>query len=386
MQDRRDSSISNHVITHVPLIDLKRQYRNIKEEILSSIEQVLESQSFILGPQVEEFEKLMASYCNTKHAIGVSSGTDALFLALRALEIGSGDEVITTPFTFFATAGSICNAGATPVFVDIDPESYNVSADLIKKRITKKTKAIIPVHLYGQCADMEPISEIAKEYNLKVIEDAAQAIGAEYKNRKAGSIGDLGCFSFFPSKNLGGFGDGGMITCDSDELAEKIYLLRVHGGKTKNYYSSLGINGRLDTLQASILITKLRYLDQWNENRRQKASYYMKQLDEANVTLPKTMPFNKHVFHLFVIRSKERDELLEFLRANKIDCFVHYPIPQHLQECLKFLGYQEGDMPEAEKAAKEVLAIPLFPEITYGEQDYVIKTVKAFYSSMSKIN
>jgi dTDP-4-amino-4,6-dideoxygalactose transaminase len=358
---------------------LRRQYRCIKDEINSAIEKVLESQSFILGPQVEEFETLIAAYCNTKHAIGVSSGTDALLLALKSLGIGNGDEVITTPFTFFATVGSICNVGATPVFVDIDPETYNISADLIKDRITKRTKAIIPVHLYGQCADMEPILAIAKEYGLKVIEDAAQAIGAEYKKRKAGSMGDLGCFSFFPSKNLGGFGDGGLVTCNSDELAETVSMLRVHGGKTKNFYPLVGINGRLDALQAAILIVKLRYIDQWNEDRRKKASYYMEQLEQLNLSLPKTALFNKHVFHLFVIRLKERDNLLEFFKEKNIDYAVHYPVPQHLQKCLEFLGYKEGDMPEAERAAREIVAIPNFPEITNREQGYVVEALKAFF-------
>ncbi len=373
------SSVSNDIIANVPLIDLRRQYGNIKGEIESAIKKVLESQSFILGPQVEEFETLIASYCNTKYAVGVSSGTDALLLALKSFGIGSGDEVITTPFTFFATVGAICNVGAIPVFVDIDPETYTIRTDLIRERITKRTKAIIPVHLYGQCADMEPIMEIAKEYGLKVIEDAAQAIGSEYKKRKAGSIGDFGCFSFFPSKNLGGFGDGGLVTSNSDQLAENVSMLRVHGGKNKNFYPLIGINGRLDTLQAAILIVKLKYIDEWNEKRRQKASYYMEQLEELNVSLPKTAPFNKHVFHLFVIRLKERDKLLDFFKEKKIGCAVHYPIPQHLQKCLEFLGYHEGDMPEAEKAAKEIVAIPNFPEITDREQDYVIDALRAFF-------
>ncbi len=373
-----NSTLSKSTKTRVPLVDLKRQYYSMKEEIDSAIQDVLENQSFILGPQVKEFEKLFASYCNTKHAIGVSSGTDALLLALKSLGIGNGDEVITSPFTFFATVGSICNTGATPVFVDIDPESYNIRPDLIKKRINKNTKAIIPVHLYGQCADMDPILEIAKKHNIKVIEDAAQAIGAEYKDRKSGSMGDLGCFSFFPSKNLGGFGDGGMVTCNSDELAEMIYMLRIHGGKPKNYYPVLGINGRLDTIQAAVLTKKLKYIDLWSEKRRQKASYYTKKMEELDLTTPKVISSNKHVFHLYVIKIKERDRLVEHLKANKIDCAVHYPIPQHLQKCLAYLGYKEGDLPEAEKATKEILSLPIFPEITKEEQDYIISTINAF--------
>ncbi|MFQ5964981.1 MAG: DegT/DnrJ/EryC1/StrS family aminotransferase [Candidatus Scalinduaceae bacterium] len=368
------------VKTKVPLLDLSRQYYDIKEEIDSAIHDVIESQSFILGPQVKEFERLFASYCNTNHAIGVSSGSDALFLALKSLGIGNGDEVITSPFTFFATVGAICNAGAKPVFVDIDPESYNIRPDLIEKCISKNTKAIIPVHLYGQCADMEPILEIAKKHDIKVIEDAAQAIGAEYKDRKTGSMGDLGCFSFFPSKNLGAYGDGGMVTCNNDGLAELIYMLRIHGGKPKNYYPILGINGRLDTIQAAILIKKLSHIDAWGEQRRQKATYYTEKMVELDIITPKVIDFNRHVFHLYVIRVKERHKLMEHLRANNIDCAVHYPIPQHLQKCLAYLGYTEGDMPEAERAAKETLSLPIFPEITKEEQDFVINTIKDFFN------
>jgi len=372
------SSVSEKAITGVPLVDLRRQYHSIKEEIDSAIRDVLESQAFILGPQVKEFENLFASYCNTKHAIGVSSGTDALLLALKSLGIRDGDEVITSPFTFFATAGSICNTGAKPVFVDIEPESFNIRPDLIEKCISKKTKAIIPVHLYGQCADMDPILEIAKKHDIKVIEDSAQSIGAEYKGRKSGSMGDLGCFSFFPSKNLGGLGDGGMVTCNSDELEELIYMLRIHGGKPKNYYPVLGINGRLDTIQASVLIKKLRHIDLWCEKRREKASYYTERMKGLNLVKPKAKKFNKHVFHLYVIRVQERDRFIEHLRANNIDCAVHYPVPQHLQKCLAYLGYKEGDMPEAERAAKETVSLPIFPEITKEEQDYVIDTIKNF--------
>ncbi len=375
-------TVSEKTITRVPLIDLKRQYHGIKEEINSAIQDVLESQAFILGPQVTEFENLFASHCNTKHAIGVSSGTDALLLALKSLGIGDGDEVITTPFTFFATVESICNVGAKPVFADIDPDTYNIKPDLIEKSISAKTKAIIPVHLYGQCSDMDPILEIAKKHDVRVIEDSAQSVGAEYKGRKSGSMGDLGCFSFFPSKNLGGMGDGGMVTCNSEELEELIHMLRIHGGKPKNYHAALGINGRLDTIQASILIKKLGHLDDWNAKRRQKASYYTEKMAGLDLITPKTMGSNKHVFHLYVIRVKERDRLMERLKANKIDCAVYYPVPQHLQECLADLGYKEGDMPETEMAAKETLALPIFPEITQEEQDYVIETVKDFLSTL----
>ena len=375
------STVSEKTITSVPLIDLKRQYHGIKEEINSAIQDVLESQAFILGPQVKKFEGLFASYCDTKHAIGVSSGTDALVLALKSLGIGDGDEVITTPFTFFATAESICNVGAKPVFADIDPETYNIRPGSIEKNISKNTKAIIPVHLYGQCADMEPILEIAKKHDLRVIEDSAQAVGAEYKGKKAGSMGDLGCFSFFPSKNLGGMGDGGMVTCNSEELEELIQMLRIHGGRPKNYHAALGINGRLDTIQASILIKKLEHLDDWCDKRRQKASYYTEKMKGLDLVTPKTMSFNKHAFHLYVIRVKERDRLMEHLKENNIGCAVYYPVPQHLQECLAYLGYKEDDMPETEKAANETLALPVFPEITEEEQDYVIESVKGFFSA-----
>ncbi len=365
----------------VPLIDLKRQYHGIKEEINSAIQDVLESQAFILGPQVKEFEDLFASYCDTKHAIGVSSGTDALLLALKSLGIGGGDEVITTPFTFFATVESICNVGAKPVFADIDPETYNIRPDLIEKSINKKTKAIIPVHLYGQCSDMDPILEIAKKHDLRIIEDSAQSVGAEYKGRKSGSMGDLGCFSFFPSKNLGCMGDGGIVTCSSKELEESIHMLRIHGGKPKNYHAALGINGRLDTIQASVLIKKLEHLDHWCEERRQKASYYTEKMKEFDLVTPKVMIFNKHAFHLYVIRVKGRDRLMEQLKAKNIDCAVYYPVPQHLQKCLAYLGYKEGDLPETDSAARETLALPIFPEITQEEQDYVIEAVKDFFST-----
>ncbi len=375
-----DFAVSEKTITRVPLMDLKRQYHGIKEEVNSAIQDVLESQAFILGPQVKEFEDLFASYCNTKHAIGVSSGTDALLLALKSLGIGDGDEVITTPFTFFATVEAICNVGAKPVFADIDPESYNIRPDLIENCISNKTKAIIPVHLYGQCADMEPILEMAKKHDIKIIEDSAQSIGSEYKGRRSGSMGDLGCFSFFPSKNLGGMGDGGMVTCGSDKLEELIHMLRIHGGKPKNYYATLGINGRLDTIQASVLIKKLGHLDSWCDERRHKASYYTEKMKGLDLVAPKVMSYNRHVFHLYVIRVKGRDRLMEHLKANNIGCAVYYPVPQHLQECLVDLGYKEGDMPETEMAAKETLALPIFPEITQEEQDYVIETITDFFN------
>lgn len=365
---------------NVPLVDLKRQYITIKEEIRQAIEEVLESQCFILGPKVEEFERLMAGYFKVKDAIGVSSGTDAILLALMGMGIGNGDEVITSAFTFGATVGSVQRVGAIPVFVDIDPATYNIAPYLIERHIGDKTKAIMPVHIYGQCAEMGPIMDIAKKYKLKVIEDAAQAAGAKYKGRNAGSIGDIGCFSFFPSKNLGAYGDGGMVTCNSDNYTEKIKMLRVHGSRTKYYHSEIGINGRLDAIQAAILIVKLKYLDKWCEMRRERAFYYNKQLEGLPVTIPTISRDNTHIFHQYVIRAKDRDQLLRYLQGHNIVCGLYYPLPMHLQESLRYLGYKKGDLPETEKAANETLALPMFPELTEEEQDYVVAAIKDFYS------
>lgn len=369
----------------VPLIDLKRQYNIIKNDIRIAIDEVLESQCFILGPKVEEFERSMANYSNVKGAIGVSSGTDAILLALMALGVGKGDEVITSAFTFGATVGSIQRLGAIPVFSDIDPETYNIDPDLIEDCISDKTKAIEPVHIYGQCADLDPIIDVAKKYGLKVIEDAAQAAGAEYKGNKAGSIGDLGCFSFFPSKNLGAYGDGGMVTSNSDDYIEKVRMLRVHGAKDKYYHSVVGINGRLDAIQAAVLNVKLKYLDKWCEIRRERAAYYDKKLNGLPIRLPETGRYNTHIFHQYVIRVKNRDELLDYLKRHDVGCGLYYPLPMHLQESLKSFGYKEGDLPETESAAKETLALPMFPELTEEEQDYVVNTIKSFYSKIRQI-
>ncbi|MGR3318089.1 MAG: DegT/DnrJ/EryC1/StrS family aminotransferase [Candidatus Anammoxibacter sp.] len=364
----------------IPLIDLKRQYSVIKDEIRCAIDEVIESQCFILGPKVEEFETSMANYTNVRGAIGVSSGTDAILLALMALGIGQGDEVITSSFTFGATVSSIQRLGAIPVLVDIDPETYNINPDLIEKSISDKTKAIEPVHIYGQCADLDPIIDIAGKYKLKVVEDAAQAVGAEYKGRKAGSIGDLGCFSFFPSKNLGAYGDAGMVTSNSDAYIEDVKTLRVHGSKDRYYYSKVGINGRLDAIQAAVLNVKLKYLDKWCGMRRERAAYYNEQLNDLPVKLPEINKHNTHIFHQYVIRSKSRDKLFEYLKEHEISCGLYYPLPLHLQESLKCFGYKEGDLPETERAAKETIALPIFPELTIKEQDYVVDTIKDFYS------
>jgi dTDP-4-amino-4,6-dideoxygalactose transaminase len=362
----------------VPFLDLKRQYSAIKKEIDEAIFSVLSNTQFILGPEVKSFEEKVAAYCGTKFAIGVASGTDALLLSLRTCGVKSGDEVITTGFSFFASAGVISRLGANPVFVDIDPETYNIDPDQIEKKITPKTKAIMPVHLFGQCADMDPIMEVARKHNLKVIEDAAQAIGAEYKGRKAGAIGDFGCFSFFPSKNLGGAGDGGMVTADDPEMAETVRILRAHGAKPKYYHSTIGYNSRLDTIQAAILSVKLKYLDDWTKKRREHAEIYNSAFKDLDMITPKEESFNYHIYNQYTIAVKNRDELRNYLKEKQIGHDTYYPVPLHLQECYRFLGYKKGDLPVSEKKAEEVVSIPIYPELTEEEQDYVISTIKEF--------
>ena len=351
---------------NIPLLDLKAQYESIKDEINAAVIGVLESGNYVLGPNVKALEEEVAAYCGVKYGIGVANGTDALFLSLKAYGIGPGDEVITTPYTFFATAEVISLVGATPVFVDIDPRTYNIDATKIEQKITKKTKAIIPVHIFGQMADMGTIMEIAKKYNLLVVEDACQAIGAEYKGKKAGSIGRISCFSFFPTKNLGGYGDGGMIVTNDGEIAEKIRVLRMHGSKPKYYHSILGYNSRLDELQAAILRVKFKYLDKWNQQRREKAKIYDETLGNNILSVPYIAEGNISIYHLYIIRSKNRDDLMQKLKEKGIGCAVYYPIPLHLQRVYKVLGYAEGDLLEAEKASKESIAIPLYPELSEG--------------------
>ncbi len=363
----------------IPSLDLQRQYKTIQDEIHKAVAEVIDSQSFVLGPFVESFEHSIAQYCCTKHAIGVSSGTDAILLALMACNVKHGDEVITTPFTFFATAGSIARLGATPVFVDIDPATYNIDVGKIASAVNKKTKAILPVHLYGQCADMDAIMKIARDNGLMVIEDAAQAIGAVYKGRNAGTLGNIGCFSFYPTKNLGGYGDGGLVTTDDDELSGLMKILRVHGSEPKYYHSFIGINGRLDALQAAILSVKLKYLNGWSERRRQVAAYYSGHLSGLPVRLPKIESYNTHIFHQYVIATPQRDELMRYLRQEGIETAIYYPVSLHLQKCFGYLGYKEGDLPESEKASRETVALPIFPEITTKEQDYVIGHVRKFF-------
>jgi len=362
----------------VPFLDLKREYASIKKEIDKAVFEVLNHTQFILGPEVKSLEEEIARYCETKYAIGVASGTDALLLSLRAFGVEPGDEVITSTFSFFASAGVIANLKATPAFVDIDPFTYNIDPYQIEKKITKKTKAIMPVHLFGQCAEMNPILEVAKKYNLKVVEDAAQAIGAKYKGKKSGSMGDTGCFSFYPSKNLGGAGDGGMIVTSNPDLAEKLRLLRVHGSNTKYFHTTVGYNSRLDTLQAAILRVKLKYLDSWHEKRRNNAAYYDKSFEGMNLVTPKAESYNYHIYNQYTIAVKNRDKLKEHLAQNQIGFDTYYPLPLHLQKCFEDLGYKNGDLPNSEKKAQEVISLPIYPELTREEQDFVIEKITQF--------
>jgi len=373
----------------VPLLDLKSQYKTIKDDVLKVVEEIFESQYFILGPHVEALEKEIAGYCRTRYAVGVSSGTDALLISLMAADIGRGDSVITTPYTFFATAGSIARADARPVFVDIDPDTYNISPECVGKAIddmTKKEraklKAIIPVHLYGQCADMGNILKIAEKYNLIVIEDAAQAIGAEHNGMRAGAMGDFGCFSFFPSKNLGAFGDGGMVTTNSEALYDKLRILRVHGGRPKYYHKMIGGNFRLDALQAAIVSIKLAHLDNWTKARQENARKYRELFADANTGDMVRLPLekeNRHIYNQFVISFKEkRDEFRLFLNDAKIGTEIYYPMPLHLQECFSYLNYKKGDFPVAEYAASHTLALPIYPELSDDQQGYVVKKIKEF--------
>jgi len=362
----------------IEFTDLKKQYRNLEPEIVSALKEVMESARFINGPQVKELEQRMAQYCNTKYAVGVSSGTDALILSLMAIDIKPGDEVITTPFTFIATAEVISLLKAVPVFVDIDEKTYNIDVSRIEEKISPKTKAIIPVHLYGQMADMDEILKIARKHNLFVIEDAAQAIGAEYKGKKSGSIGDFGAFSFFPAKNLGCYGDGGAITTNNQESAEKLYMLRQHGSKARYQHSLIGTNARLDTMQAAVLLVKFKYLDEWLENRIKLAQRYTEKLKHL-VQTPYVKPERKHVFNQYTIRTEKRDELIKYLNENGIPTAVHYPKPLHLQEAFSYLGYKEGDLPVSEKISKEVLSLPMYPEMSEQEQDLVIETIYKFF-------
>ena len=374
----------------VPFFDLVPQFISLEREIHLALDEVFKTQQFILGPQVKTLEQTLAQYCEIPHAIGVASGSDALFLSLMALGIGMGDEVLIPSFTFFATAGAVSRLGAIPVFVDIDPQTYNIDPSRIEEKITPRTKAVIPVHLFGQCADMDPILRIGESKHLFIIEDAAQALGAEYnsfekkRGRKAGQMGDLGCFSFFPTKNLGAFGDAGMVVTKDPTLAERTRLLRVHGSHPKYFHKLIGINSRLDTLQAAILLVKFRYLETWTQARQKRAERYRKLLGNLASTLsgfqlPTTQFENRHIYNQYVVRVPERNRLRQFLQDGGIGTEIYYPLPLHLQECYAFLNHRRGDFPASEKAGEEVLALPIYPELTDEQQTYVVDRIKTFY-------
>lgn len=375
----------------VPLLDLNAHHEPIKQEILAALEKTFQSNAFILGPDVGELEERVAAYCQAKYGIGVTSGTDALLLALMALGVGPEDEVITTPYSFFATAGVIVRLRAKPVFVDIDPHTYNIDPARISDAVTPKTKVIIPVHLYGQCADMAPIIDIARRHNLSIIEDAAQAIGSEYRDGyRSCSMGTIGCLSFFPSKNLGCLGDGGMAVTNDSELAERMRILRVHGSKPKYYHKLIGGNFRLDTIQAAVLNVKLNYLDGWTKRRQENAERYellFQQSDvvqKGKVRLPEAVyrsggVKHYHIYNQFVLRAERRDDLMAHLKQKGIGAEIYYPVPFHLQECFRYLGHKHGDFPDSERAANETIAIPIYPELTPTQQIEVVEAIAAFY-------
>ncbi|MHC5074682.1 MAG: DegT/DnrJ/EryC1/StrS family aminotransferase [Planctomycetota bacterium] len=364
----------------VPLLDLKAQYATIKDDVMAAVTEVLESQRCIGGPKIEELEQKIAAISDCKFAVGVSSGTDAILNTLMDLEIGPGDEVLTTPFTFFSTVGCIVRTGAEPVFVDINPKTYNIDPIKIEAAITEKTRAIMPVHLFGQMADMDPIMEIAEKHSLAVIEDAAQSISSTYKDKKAGSFGTAGCFSFFPSKNLGAAGDGGMIVTNDEELYEKMKMMREHGQKPRYHHHYIGGNFRLDAIQAAVLLVKLPYLDGWSQARRKNAAYYNKKFEGTVVQTPYIREDCVSIYNQYCIRVPKRDEVVSLLGEKSIGCAVYYPIPLHLQECFAYLGYKQGDFPLSEQAAEQIMAIPVYPELTDEMKDYVADTIIDFLS------
>ena len=388
-------------MTNVPLLDLKAQYAQIRAEVMPIIEEVCASQRFILGEHVLALEAEVAAYCASAAGIGVSSGTDALLLALMALGVGVGDEIFTSPFTFFATAGTIARLGARPLFCDIDPVSFNLSPQAVREFIDRhcsvqdgqlrnratggRIKGIMPVHLYGQSADMDPLMALAKQHHLKVIEDAAQAIGTEYKGVRVGSIGDIGCFSFFPSKNLGAFGDAGLCTTNDAALAESMRVLRVHGGKPKYFHAVIGGNFRIDELQAAVLRVKLKYLDGWTAARQRNAAHYNAAFAAANLAknliTPQATVAGRHIFNQYIVRVKDRDALKDHLTARSIGTEIYYPVPLHLQKCFAYLEHAPGDFPESERAAADTLALPVYPELTQEQLDHVVASVAEFYRS-----
>jgi dTDP-4-amino-4,6-dideoxygalactose transaminase len=368
---------------NVPLLDLQAQYVALRDDLQQAVERVMSSQRFVLGDEVRALENSIAGYCQTKHAVGCASGSDALLLALMALDVKAGDEVITTPFSFFATAACITRLGARPVFVDIDPRTYNIDPSQVTDAITARTKAVMPVHLYGQCAAMDPLLEIGERRGVPIVEDAAQAIGATDNGRPAGSMGSIGCFSFYPTKNLGGAGDGGILTTNDIRVAERLRRLRAHGGANEYEHDEVGINSRLDELQAAVLRVKFPSLDRWSAERAQKAAVYTKLLSEADLSFSLFAPYvrddGRHIFHQYVIRVPgNRDALMEHLKARGVGTKVYYPIPLHLQTCFNYLGYKEGQFPESESAAKETVALPVYPELSEEQQVYVVESIKSF--------
>ena len=368
---------------NVPLVDLQAQYALLKDDVRAAVERVFASQRFVLGDEVRRLESSLAEYCQAKHAVGCASGSDALLLALMAFDVGTGDEVVTTPASFFATASAIARLGARPVFVDIDRLIYNLDVSQVADAITARTKAIIPVHLYGQCAEMDALLALGKRHGIPVIEDAAQAIGATDYGRRAGSMGAIGCFSFYPTKNLGGAGDGGFVTTNDDALAQRLRRLRAHGGMTEYEHVEVGINSRLDELQAAVLNVKLPYLDKWSDERARVADTYTRLFNEADLSFEVTTPFVRpecrHIFHQYVIRvPHHRDALMNHLREHGVGTKVYYPIPLHRQECFSYLGYKAGAFPEAESAAAETFALPIYPELTETQQAYVVDSIKSF--------
>lgn len=368
----------------VPLLDLTEQNRLLRPEIEAALGRVLDTNAFILGGEVKALEDELAAYCGTKYAIGCASGSDALLLALMALDVKAGDEVITTPYSFFATVSAITRLGATPVFVDIDPLTYNLDVSQIESKITERTKAIQPVHLYGQCADMAELRKVAVKHGIPLVEDAAQAIGAEENGVRAGAMSEIGCFSFYPSKNLGGMGDGGFMTTDDDELAERLFALRVHGSKERYYHKWVGLNSRLDGFQGAVLRVKLPYLDSWSNKRKANADRYRELFTDAGLTEQVGLPYERenvrHIYNQFVVRVPgKRDELRAFLTEVGIGTDIYYPVSLHLQECFEYVGYKEGDLPESEKASRETLALPIYPELRPEQLEYVVDAIARFY-------
>jgi dTDP-4-amino-4,6-dideoxygalactose transaminase len=369
----------------VPLFDISRQHQALEREIAAAMVKVCSSGKFILGPDVIELEAATAKYCEAKHAISCASGSDALLLALMAFDIGPGDEVICPSYTFFATASAVARLGATPIFVDIDPKTFNLDVGLVADEITPHTKAILPVHLYGQCVDMEPLMALAKQHGIRVIEDSCQAIGSEYKGKRTGALGDIACFSYYPTKNLGAYGDGGMLTTDDDALADKLRLLRGHGMQPRYYHQLIGINSRLDSLQAAVLNIKLPHLDTWTTARQERAQRYTEAFTQAGLTdvleLPTVAPERRHVWNQYIVRVSggKRDELRTFLAERKVGTEIYYPVPLHQQACFQYLGCATGTLPETERAAVETLALPIFPELTIDEQRTVVEQIGAFF-------